>query len=130
MRHAGPMPAIFEPAWVKEQLPRVLPASWRVVEWAMDGAAYDCDRGLRVILTGNVHGGKRWMHLSTSRASRVPDYDDLCGVKSLFLGDEALAVSLFVPRSRHINIHPYCLHMWRCLDGDPVPDFAEGGNTI
>lgn len=29
--------------------------------------------------------------------------------------------------SRHVNKHPYCLHLWRCLDGDVVPDFTRGG---
>lgn len=28
---------------------------------------------------------------------------------------------------KYINLHPTCLHLWHCLDGDVVPDFARGG---
>jgi hypothetical protein len=28
------------------------------------------------------------------------------------------------------NIHPNCLHLFCCLDGDPLPDFTGGMGTI
>jgi hypothetical protein len=51
-------------------------------------------------------------------------------VKNLFLGRERLALQVLVSESRWINIHPYVLHLWACVDGDPVPDFARGGDSI
>lgn len=82
--------------------------------------------GLRVIISGSTYDdGRRWLHLSVSRSDRVPDWEDLKRVKSRFFGDETTAVQVFPPNSRWVNVHPYCLHLWRCLDGEPLPDFRE-----
>lgn len=87
--------------------------------------------GLRVMLGGQTEeDGKKWLHLSVSRANRVPSYDDLTKVKRMFFGEEAKAIFIFAPESEHINIHPFVLHLWHCLDGDTLPDFrkeAPGG---
>lgn len=87
--------------------------------------------GLTVaITTQKENDGKFWTHVSISRPTRLPNYHDMCEVKSVFLGDDALALQLFVPKSEHVNIHPYCLHLWSCLDGRPTPDFTQGLGTI
>jgi hypothetical protein len=54
----------------------------------------------------------------------------LAEAKDMFLGRERLALHLFVPRSQHVHLHPYCLHLWCCLDGDPVPDFTNGTGSV
>lgn len=74
--------------------------------------------------------GKRWFHVSISRRDRLPSYFDLCDVKTAFLGEDALALLLFVPKVEHVNIHPNCLHLWSCADGRPTPDFTWGMNSI
>lgn len=110
--------------------PDTLPWGWKVALTLDDGAQFKHRHGLFVIMSGQVEDGKRWLHLSMSRKDRVPDYDEMCEIKRLFLGDDRLALQLFVPKDRHISLHPYCLHLWSCLDGDPIPDFAHGGRTI
>lgn len=88
----------------------------------------DASQRLMVIVTGTLEDdGKRWLHVSASRPARVPSYRDLCMVKSIFIGDSRKAVQVFAPASEHVNIHPYCLHLWSCLDGDGLPDFRSGG---
>jgi hypothetical protein len=82
-------------------------------------------KGYIVIISGTVKDGGRWVHLSFSRGDRVPDWEELKAVKSRFLGDETLAVQVFPPKSQWVNVHPYCLHLWHCVDGDPLPDFRE-----
>jgi hypothetical protein len=57
-------------------------------------------RGYIVILSGTVKDGRRWVHLSFSRGDRVPDWDELKAMKSRFLGDEALAIQVFPPKSQ------------------------------
>ena len=116
---------LFDPA------PRVLPYGWRMLRKSEDGASYRSGDGLVVIISGAVElDGRRWIHLSVSRRDSLPDWSDLREVKNLFLGREALAVQVLPPESRYINIHPFVLHLWRCLDGEPVPDFARGGTSI
>ena len=60
--------------------------------------------------------GDGWEHVSASRKSRVPSYDDLCRIKRLFWHDDDCVMQLFVPVADHVNYHPYCLHLWRPLD--------------
>lgn len=31
---------------------------------------------------------------------------------------------------KHVNKHPYCLHLWSCLDGPVLPDFTRGSDGI
>ena len=84
--------------------------------------------GLLVIVTGAVErDGKRWVHVSMSRRSRLPSYDDMCLVKDSFIGRDRLALQLFVPADQHVNIANNCLHLWHCMDGDPTPDFRHEG---
>ncbi len=71
--------------------------------------------------------GKRWMHVSCSRPSRLPSWDDLRLVKDTFIGRERKALQVLPPQSEYVNCHPYVLHLWACLDGDPLPDFRRNG---
>lgn len=54
----------------------------------------------------------KWVHLSVSRKDRLPSWDDLKGVKKMFLGDDKEAVQVFPKQKDYVNLHPYCLHLW------------------
>jgi hypothetical protein len=71
--------------------------------------------------------GKRWMHVSCSRPSRMPDWEDLRLVKDTFIGRDRKAIQVLPAQSEYVNLHPYCLHLWSCMDGDTLPDFRVGG---
>lgn len=57
--------------------------------------------------------GMDWDHVSVSRDDRCPTYEEMEKVRKLFFRPEETVMQLSVPRSQHINIHPYCLHWWR-----------------
>lgn len=111
---------------------RVLPAGWQIAQEGADGTSYiNKSQGIFAILSVSVEqDGKTWLHLSVSRSSRLPSYDDLLWCKSIFIGDKRKAVQVFPPKSEHINIHPYVLHLWACLAEDPLPDFTHGSGSI
>lgn len=48
-------------------------------------------------------------------------WNDLGGAKETFLGD-VLAIQLLPPKDSYVNLHPYCLHLFRRLDAETVPD--------
>lgn len=111
--------------------PADLPPQWRLVARGGDGAAYKRVDGLAVITSASrERDGKRWLHVSLSRAKRVPSYEDLAHVKRVFVGEDRFAVQVFAPRAQHVNLHPNCLHLWCCLDGHPLPDFSQGTGSI
>ncbi len=120
-----------ERAWLGEFLRT--PAGWRRDDRAetANGAGFRSpSRGLFVMVSGAVElDGRRWVHVSASRKDRLPSYDDLAVVKAAFIGHARQAIQLFVPRSEHFNLHPFCLHLWHCVDGDGLPDFRSMGQV-
>jgi hypothetical protein len=101
---------------------------WTMCRSPFELGRYEIDhrgKGYRVLISGSVKGERRWIHLSFSRGDRVPDWEELKAVKSRFLGDDALAIQVFPPKEEWVNVHPYCLHLWSCVDGSPLPDFRE-----
>lgn len=103
-----------------------------VIEERNDGFAYR-SKSLGLVVISSVSkeaDNKFWQHVSVSRKSRLPSYDDLKLVKSMFIGDDKEAYQVFVKESNHVNIHPYCLHLWSCLDGNVMPDFTQGSGSI
>ena len=73
---------------------------------------------LRVIATA----GERWDHVSISLPHRCPTWDEMEFVKRLFFKPDEVAMQLHVPALDHVNIHPYCLHLWRPQCGTiPLP---------
>lgn len=129
-----PIPAMWHRFPWKDFLPGVLPEDWSPV-LNPDYTAYERADGLRVIVTSNrERDGKMWLHVSYSRADRVLDYNDTVEVKRRFCGDFRYAIAVFPPKSKWINDHPNCLHLWSALEGFPLPDFrvetSSGRMTI
>ena len=121
-----------ERAWLEPFLNPALPRGWArsVLHETSNGAGWRSMSGIAVMLSGSRElDGRRWIHVSASRRDRIPSYDDLALVKRLFVGDERQAVQVFAPRSEHVNLHRYCLHLWCCLDGRAVPDFRASGQV-
>lgn len=104
---------------------------WTLQHRAVDGAGFRHRDGLVVIVSGQTElDGRVWLHVSCSRRDRVPTWSELRMVKDLFIGRQNLAIQVLPPESRHVNIHPFCLHLWHCLDGDHLPDFTRGTGSI
>lgn len=122
-------PMLYEPeAWALDLMPRILPPGWRQRNDPRIGIYFDSGDGLRVIFSATTEAdGKRWIHVSCSRPTRLPSWTDLKNVKDVFVGGDRLAVQVLPRRQDYVNYHPYVLHLWSCLDGDPVPDFRRNG---
>lgn|SRR5574337_656793 len=76
--------------------------------------------------SGRLHvvasSGGGWEHVSVSLRNRCPHWDEMEYIKRQFFRDDETAVQFHVPPSRHINVHPFCLHLWRPLDAAlPLP---------
>lgn len=68
------------------------------------------DKAIMVVIAASDEG---WDHVSVSRENRCPNWIEMEHVKRLFFRDSETAMQLHVPGEDHINLHPYCLHMWR-----------------
>lgn len=66
--------------------------------------------------------GMGWEHVSVSLRNRCPNWPEMCFVKDLFWKPEEAVIQLHPPKSDYVNIHEYCLHMWRPLEASiPLP---------
>lgn len=63
------------------------------------------------IIAGDGFG---WEHVSVSRKDRCPTWEEMCIVKELFWTEpEDYVIQYHPPRSDYVNLHEYCLHLWR-----------------
>lgn len=91
-----------------------------------DGAWDNNKRGLRVLASIAQYGDNRlWLHLSISHRRRMPTYEELTYMKRHWAGEERKCIMVLPPKSEHVNIHPRCLHLYCCLEEDPLPDFSS-----
>lgn len=68
--------------------------------------------------------GEGWQHVSVSfgkRNHKTPSWEVMCWVKDLFWEPEDCVVQFHPPQSEYVNVHPGCLHLWRCIDGRDQP---------
>lgn len=61
-----------------------------------------------------------WEHVSVTikrkngaQIQRVPSWDEMCFVKDTFWDDEDTVIQFHPKKSKYINNHQYCLHLWR-----------------
>ena len=67
-------------------------------------------------------GGVAWEHVSVSTLIRCPTWDEMELVRSWCWRDDELVLQLSVPRSKHINHHIHCLHLWKPIGVEiPMP---------
>lgn len=111
---------------------RSVPGQWTVerlpneVEQGNETYRYLAPTGLCVLETIRPYeDGKTWHHVSASFPDRLPTWEDLGMVKRIFMGNNVTALQIFPPASRYVSLHPYVLHLWRCLDGDVTPEFSR-----
>ena len=57
--------------------------------------------------------GEGWEHCSVSLSKRIPKWEEMCLVKSLFWDDEDCVVQYHPPKSSYVNFHANVLHLWR-----------------
>lgn len=93
---------------------------WRI----QGGGQY---KGLSVMASVAVYGKsielqKLWYHVSFSRKTSIPSYTDLVWVKETFVGENRWCLQFFPEKEKHINVHNHCLHLWHCLEENPIPD--------
>jgi len=86
-------------------------------EWGLNGAFLvpgPCATLLRILSTdASEPESQGWEHVSVSTANRCPNWPEMCFVKDLFWAEDELVIQYHVPKSEHIDNHPYVLHLWR-----------------
>ncbi len=118
---------------IAEYLPKRLPQGWRQLgNDTLSPVSYAGPKGLKVMVSCMTElDGRGWKHVSFSHRDRLPTYEEMVKIKQIFIGSNADAIQLLPRASRHVNEHPYCLHLWSCItEPDLLPDFTRGLGII
>lgn len=68
--------------------------------------------------------GYDWEHVSVSLANRnrCPTWNQMCKIKAMFWPEDACVLQYHPAASEYVDLHPFCLHMWRPLAAEiPQP---------
>jgi hypothetical protein len=78
---------------------------------------------LKIIVSpGDADPDIPWEHVSVSLKNRCPTWAEMCWVKDMFWEPEETVVQFHPPRSRWVNNHSFCLHLWRPINQEiPLP---------
>lgn len=119
---------------INDILPRVIPAGWFRIPEADQGdtgCAFDHFSGRRILISiAKEQDGREWVHFSMSHRRRLPTWEELVSAKEMFLGRGSKAIQVIPPRSQYVNLNANVLHLFVCLDEDPLPDFTWGTGSL
>jgi hypothetical protein len=60
-----------------------------------------------------ISDGEGWEHVSVSLRNRCPTWEEMCFIKDMFWGADECVMQLHPVRSEYVNMHSFCLHLWR-----------------
>lgn len=72
-----------------------------------------------------VSDGGGWDHVSISRPDRCPTWEEMDRIKRRIFRDEEVVMQLHVTGDNKVNVHPYCLHLWRPQNADEIRTIRE-----
>jgi hypothetical protein len=71
-----------------------------------------CNAQLRVLSSG-AWDNMDWEHVSVSLTNRCPNWPEMCFIKDLFWSDDEVVMQLHPAKKDYVNLHDYCLHLWK-----------------
>jgi len=112
---------------------RRIPSNWRAIDitsYSEEMFAFVRSDSFKILLSiewQNTDPETKWLHVSMSFEAKLPTYQDMKIVKSVFIGEDRTAFQIFPPIDQHINMHENTLHLFSCLTKDIFPDFRRDG---
>ena len=79
-------------------------------------------KGQTLFVMSNNMRSSSWSHVSVSKKTQIPSWNEMCYIKELFFGKNKTVVQFHPKEDDYINISKNCLHLWAWNDGTfPVP---------
>jgi hypothetical protein len=119
--------------WLKYFIPRVLPSGWLELQGAMMNDApfaygfQKVDQSLRakavVFVTGEPKAdGRNYIHVAVRSFGKPPTLELLWECKQIFIGKDKAAIMQLPDFDSAMQIHPFLMSLYHCVDKDPLPD--------
>lgn len=96
---------------------KVPPPGWKYLGRMPIGETYQHKATSLTVISSidtieNGNGTSKVLHVSVSRKSRLPSWDDLKRAKNTFMGLDVDAYHVIPKADDHVNLHNYCMHLW------------------
>lgn len=90
------------------------PPGWKELPTMPMGRAFRKETSSLTVLSSldDMEDGVVALHVSVSRAKKLPTWEDLKAVKNVFMGPEVDAFHIIPAISDHVNLHNYTMHLW------------------
>ena len=111
---------------------RKIPPGWTIVEEIDEAIMWRKEKAKMTVMASvaREQDDRVWIHLSMSHDNRMPTYEELYYLKRHWGGDDYKCIMVLPSRDEHVSLHQYCMHLFRCVDEDPLPDFTWGMGMI
>lgn len=105
-------------------LGRSIPFDWIVCQIRDNSASYRHLLSMLIVSESiHEHNGQRWLHITISHTARVPTWQEIKRVKSIWIGDNRVAYHVLPSASTYDD---GSFHLWTPLDDDPFPAEMRG----
>ena len=96
-----------------------VPEKYRITTGPFGSSKRDGNNGFFLIKDRKIDlfviasDGEGWEHVSVSIITKTPTWEQMVLVKNLFWSEEDLVIQIHPPKTKYINCHEHCLHLWR-----------------
>jgi hypothetical protein len=105
-----------------EQLERARIRDGKMASTEADGMAGAFRFKDTVVVSSGHDTEYNWEHVSVSCATTTPTWTQMCYIKNMFWDEDEWVVQFHPAASDYVNVHPFCLHMWKPIGVDfPKP---------
>lgn len=81
-------------------------------------------KGLFILASVATYENEVWYHVSFSHSKQMPTYTQVIFIRKKFFLPEMQVIQVFPEEKKHVNFHPFCLHLWSNLQRNILPDFS------
>lgn len=64
-------------------------------------------------VVASIEPKQEHISITLKTKKRIPTWEEMKAIKDIFFYDEEECYQVFPKKSEYVNIHPYCMHIWR-----------------
>ena len=64
-------------------------------------------------VVASIEPNQEHISITLIHKKRIPTWEEMKAIKDIFFFDEEECYQVFPKKSEYVNLHPYCMHIWR-----------------
>lgn len=67
-------------------------------------------------VVASIEPNQEHISITLRHKKRIPTWEEMKAIKDIFFDAEEECYQVFPKKSEYVNLHPYCMHIWRDRD--------------